>query len=157
MELIILGARLIATSLSNNRSLTYLDLERNKIGPSGCEALASHLILQPIHGATLKTLLLSYNRVGDEGAKALAEVLKCNKSLTNLSLKNNNIKEAGLTVVGSAINSNNTLQKLSIFGNEFCHKVGELFNSQIDRINFIGLDIDISIYHVDGVYMTAEN
>jgi hypothetical protein len=33
-----------------------------------------YIYIQPVHGATLTTLLLSYNRVGDEGAKALAEV-----------------------------------------------------------------------------------
>lgn len=63
----------------------------------------------------------------------------------------------GLTVISKAVYSNNTLKKLSIFGNEFCHKVGLLFDSQIERINSIGLEIDISIYLVDGVYMTAEN
>ena len=41
------GARLLATSLASHAALTHLDLERNKINTSGCEALASHMILQP--------------------------------------------------------------------------------------------------------------
>jgi hypothetical protein len=69
------GARLLASSLSRNYSLTYLNLEGNDIGVSGCEAIASHLILQAKKGtgAVLRSLLLSYNRVA-EGAIALADV-----------------------------------------------------------------------------------
>ena len=68
------GASLLATAIRSNSSLTHLDLERNKIGPAGCEALASCLILKST--GPLTTLLLSYNRVGDEGAKALSEVFE---------------------------------------------------------------------------------
>ena len=68
------GASLLATAIRGNASLTHLDLERNKIGPAGCEALASCLIIRST--GPLNTLLLSHNRVGNEGAKALSEVFK---------------------------------------------------------------------------------
>ena len=72
-----IGAKFLSSSLRNNYILTYLDLERNRIGPSGCEALATHLLLRSRSGSKicLKTLLLSYNRIGDEGATALAQVI----------------------------------------------------------------------------------
>ena len=51
------GARLLATSLASHAALTHLDLERNKINTSGCEALASHMILQPAGGCWCASLL----------------------------------------------------------------------------------------------------
>ena len=69
-----LGAKHLALSLKNNNTLTHLDLERNRIGPHGYEALAAHFRLQVGNNTSLRTLLLSFNRVGDEGALALAEV-----------------------------------------------------------------------------------
>jgi len=52
-----------------------------------CEAIASHMILQPSGGAVLRTLLLSYNDVGNAGAVALAAVISANRPLARLSLK----------------------------------------------------------------------
>ena len=64
-----IGAKFLSSSLRNNYILTYLDLERNRIGPSGCEALATHLLLRKESGSKicLKTLLLSYNIIIPKG------------------------------------------------------------------------------------------
>jgi hypothetical protein len=45
------------------------------------------MILQPSGGAVLRTLLLSYNDVGNAGAIALAAVISANRPLARLTLK----------------------------------------------------------------------
>ena len=66
------GCRLIADSLTRNYTLTHLNLESNRIGVAGAEALASYLIMSSSRGLT--SLKLSYNEVGNAGCLALAEV-----------------------------------------------------------------------------------
>ena len=74
-----------------------------------------------------------------------------------MSLKNNNINEEGLLVLGEAIIKNNTLKTLSIFGNNFTHKAGELFSViNNNRKTNLNLNLDVQIYRVDKEYMTAE-
>lgn len=65
-------ARLIANALYSNHSLVHLNLECNKIGVAGAEALASNMIHKGIN--SLQFLGLSYNFVSNDGAIALAEV-----------------------------------------------------------------------------------
>jgi hypothetical protein len=66
------GCKLIADSLTRNYSLRRLNLECNRIGVQGAEALASYLIMCPSRG--LESLKLAYNEIGNEGCLALAEV-----------------------------------------------------------------------------------
>lgn len=65
-------ARLIANALYTNHSLVHLNLECNKIGVAGAEALASNLLQKGMN--SLQFLGLSYNFVSNDGAIALAEV-----------------------------------------------------------------------------------
>lgn len=74
-----LGTRLIADSLTHCESSTLisLNLESNMIGVGGAEAIASFIILQSKmknYSNCLQILKLSYNKIGDDGAIALASV-----------------------------------------------------------------------------------
>jgi NLR family CARD domain-containing protein 3 len=66
--------------------MTALDIGGNNIGPDGIAAVAAALK----GNQTLETLELSYNPIGDKGAKALADVLKydakARRSTSQLSL-----------------------------------------------------------------------
>lgn len=66
------GACLFAEALNINHSLISLNLECNKIGVMGAEALASNLIIK--QNRSLQFLGLSFNEINDNGAIALAEV-----------------------------------------------------------------------------------
>ena len=79
------GARLLSDALSRNFTLECINLESNRIGVAGAEALASYIILQQrqMEAITprdqtsrqyLRKLLLSYNIIDNEGAIAIAEV-----------------------------------------------------------------------------------
>jgi Ran GTPase-activating protein (RanGAP) involved in mRNA processing and transport len=52
---------------------------------------------------------LSYNSIGDDGAKALAEALKTNSTLTTLDLQNNSIGPDGAKALAEALKTNSTV------------------------------------------------
>jgi Ran GTPase-activating protein (RanGAP) involved in mRNA processing and transport len=152
------GAKLMADTLCTNRSLMCLNLECNRIGTAGAEALATYLIYTTGQGLGygLETLLLSYNVVGNAGCVALAQALETNTSLKHLSLKSNTI-DVALEQLGYALEKNNTLQTLSLFGNDFNQVSGPVFFDLIrNRLRYTGMKLDIEVYVVDGEYMIAE-
>ena len=152
------GARLFAQNLGKTELMISLDLECNKIGVAGAEALASYLIVQARAGRkSLETLKLSHNSIADAGAIALSHALTENKSLRCLTLKSNSIGQSGLVALGNTLNTNNTLEYLSLFGNDFNNEVGKQYDSLIsDRLPYVGLSLDVKTYLVDGVYNIAE-
>jgi len=156
-----LGARLLASSLGRCPSIVSLNLDCNKIGVAGAEGLASYLISQATskgQGGGLRSLRLSYNVVGNQGAIALAEALVVNKQLLELTLKNNSIGEAGLIALGNALCKNNTLKRLAVFGNEFDSDSCKLYDDIITtRLPYLDLTLDVVTYVVDGRVQIAEN
>jgi len=169
------GARLLAYNLNKAKFLISLNLECNKVGIAGAEALASYLIVQAREQAAarnpvatiggnqngdvavgLQHLRLSYNSVGNQGAVALADAIRVNQSLLTLTLKNNSINDEGLLAMKRALEVNNTLQSLQLFGNEF-YATGSQFHDLIEyRLPYIDLKLDIKTYVRDGIYMIAE-
>lgn len=67
-----LGAKLLSSALSINKTMVTINLESNKIGDAGVEALASYFLQRK--ESSLKSIGLSTNCIGDDGAIALAEV-----------------------------------------------------------------------------------
>jgi len=74
-----------------------------------------------------------------------------------LTLKNNTIHSIGLHALAKAIEQTHTLTFLSLFGNHFDNANGKEYYDLINqRIPYIGLSLDITVYVVDGQYMIAE-
>jgi Ran GTPase-activating protein (RanGAP) involved in mRNA processing and transport len=93
------GAQALAQALSqSNTSLTSLDLGWNQIGDAGTRALSQ--------SASLKTLKLSNNKIGDAGAQGLAYALSQNVPLTTPQLWRNKIGDAGAQVLEQALSYN---------------------------------------------------
>jgi len=65
-----------------------LDLDYNRIGDEGAEALGEAIKTNP----SITKLNLNRNQIGDEGAIALAEALQTNTSITALGLYGNQIE-----------------------------------------------------------------
>lgn len=63
---------------------------------------------------TLKTLDLSMNGCGNEGAAALAEVLKTNSSLAYLNVSNNDISNEGISKISKGLEFNESLRSLKV-------------------------------------------
>ena len=68
----------LASSLSKNNTLTYLDLSSNSIGKSGGEILGAAILSNKI----LKVLLLSNNGIESRACFTLCMGIIENKSLT---------------------------------------------------------------------------
>lgn len=102
------GAAAFGEALLMNTTLRVLDLRLNRIPDgAGCAGLIAALASHP----ALETLDLSHNRLGDEVARALAEVLPKQNSLLSLSVSGN--KTFGQTsgeLLLSALRENETLR-----------------------------------------------
>ena len=62
----------------------------------------------------LTQLDISWNGFGNEGAKAVGEALKHNRSLELLDLSNNRIRANGAIILSSGLQNNNTLKILKV-------------------------------------------
>jgi Ran GTPase-activating protein (RanGAP) involved in mRNA processing and transport len=150
------GAKLLADALLVNETLLNVNLECNRIGDIGAEALASYLITRG--GSSVRFIGLSNNMVGDDGANALAEAIRVNTVLTVLTLKNNSINAPGLSSFVEALTENGVMESLTLFGNKFSNSNGKQYLEFIKhRMPVTGVYLDIDIYVVDGQYKVAEN
>lgn len=123
----------------------------------GAEALASCILTQGMH--SLEYLGLSYNSIKNDGAIALADVIRAGTNLRILTLKNNSIGSIGLAAISSALaDGKSNLERLALYGNDFDHNNGMQYMDLIQhRLQYTGLGMDIVVYEVDGVCMIAEN
>eukprot|EP01103_Thecamoeba_quadrilineata_P007706 TRINITY_DN1754_c0_g1_i3.p1 TRINITY_DN1754_c0_g1~~TRINITY_DN1754_c0_g1_i3.p1 ORF type:complete len:338 (-),score=14.59 TRINITY_DN1754_c0_g1_i3:48-1061(-) len=86
-------SNLFLSLLGQNASITFLNLDYNNIGDEGASILAKN--------STIKYLRLRFNRIGDDGAVSLAQ----NNTLTSLDLRCNQIGLRGV----AALETNNTI------------------------------------------------
>lgn len=85
--------------LESQKTLKYLSLLRCSIDDDILQAISTRLLPPYKASKTLIVLDLSSNRITDEGAKTLAEILRTNRKLTYLSLMNNMIGDEGATAL----------------------------------------------------------
>lgn len=154
------GAQILAESMYRSYgSIVSLNLESNAIGVAGAEAIATFIILQTKEAKRfskcLRVLKLANNKIGDEGAVAIADALSTNTSLEEVTLKNNGISR-GLVAVGRALEKNNSLRKITLFGNDFDMESGKIFMDLQTRFSYLSVSVDIQVYVIDGKYMVAE-
>ena len=102
----------LAEMLSCNKSLTELNLRRCAVPEAGLRRIARGLF----HNTSLKMLDISHNNLGMEEAVALAEMLSCNKSLTELNLRECAIPKNGLREIARGLLHNTSLKKLDNSG-----------------------------------------
>jgi len=112
------GAEVLAESLrrsSDTVALCKLILTYNSIGNVGASALGALLGECSVVG--LVELDLNGNKVGDEGAVALAKGIETNTLLTHLNLKANNIGDEGAAEFVDSLDHNTTLLSLDLTHN----------------------------------------
>ena len=139
------GAVHLATALTNNISLTTLNISHNPIGDIGADALkdairSNNIVLTALHigwcgitsegcvqlaaglieNTSVQTLWLNDNHIGAEGARAISKVIEKNKTLQWLLLHGDESLEEG---VDSIIHSlkNTTLQRVYLSSKYKCH------------------------------------
>ena len=71
----------LAEALRGNATLTSMSLNYNQIGDRGC---AARWLIALRENATVTTIRLENNRIGDGGARALADALRENETVTGI-------------------------------------------------------------------------
>ena len=103
------GGKAIAEALISNTSVTHLHLSRNNIGNEGVLALASMLK----NNSTLTHLELNGCELDDASATAIAEALRenANSALKHLCIDSSSIGEDGAIALADMIKCNTVLDK----------------------------------------------
>lgn len=86
--------------------------------------LSSHHTLSEVF-LSLAEVDLSDNKLGDEGAKAIADMLKENGSLVLLKLSGNNFTDRSAEHISPALITNTKLQHLDLSHNALGERAGE--------------------------------
>ena len=130
------GAVHLGAGLTNNHSLTTLEIMDNSIGDIGAAALGDMIrdntVLETLYmynceitsqgfvqlaaglisNTSLKTIWLNGNQCGMEGAKAISYMLEENKTLQRLDLFKDDSLEEGVAVIMAGLQHNTTLNEL---------------------------------------------
>ena len=105
------------------------------MGSVGAIAFASLLE----SSATLRVLDLRYNKIGDEGAEAIAKALGSTKqSLAELRLQQAGIGPAGGKALAEALHGNSALGALDMSGNPIGTSGGKAFEALLEKNAYIG-------------------
>ena len=97
------GVETLAAGIAAHTALASLDLGFNNIGDQGCRALSSALISSSCLSGTLHTLYLAGNVFGEDGARAISEVIRKGSSLKRLHLTGNRIGSIGVRAITEAV------------------------------------------------------
>eukprot|EP01125_Pyxidicula_operculata_P009308 TRINITY_DN3067_c0_g1_i1.p1 TRINITY_DN3067_c0_g1~~TRINITY_DN3067_c0_g1_i1.p1 ORF type:complete len:284 (-),score=47.78 TRINITY_DN3067_c0_g1_i1:302-1153(-) len=104
------GIKHVSESLRTNTTLTYLNLEGNKIREEGTKYLCGSLK----ENTTLTHLIFDVNYVGNEGAQYISDFLRVNSTLTYLTLKRNQFKIEGSQIIAESLKVNSGLTYLHV-------------------------------------------
>ncbi|DAZ98472.1 TPA: hypothetical protein N0F65_004909 [Lagenidium giganteum] len=110
---IITGGEVLATMMTINSTLAFLDLSWNYLRLEGAVEIGRALA----YNSGIRELNLSYNAFGNSGAQAIGESLLSNSTLVRLNLSNNNIPAQAAMTLASALKLNSQLLKLNMDGN----------------------------------------
>jgi Ran GTPase-activating protein (RanGAP) involved in mRNA processing and transport len=102
------GAIAFGNLVSINRALTTLSMDRCRINHAGCVQLAEGLT----ENTTLQTLWMQDNRIGVDGARALSEMITKNKTLRELYLCGDTSLGEGVDSLLASVQNNTTLEGL---------------------------------------------
>lgn len=119
------GGKVLEVIIPKLKKLNSLDLAFCKLGVSGAAS-----IFKIINQTSLANLNLFSNNIDVDGVRALAKVLKDNKSLQCLDLGYNRIKDEGLKQLGSSI-TGSSIKYLCIRYNHIKSKAFEQFLENI--------------------------
>ena len=102
------GAVALGEMLKHNTQLTSLKIGRCGIGPEGCFQIVSALT----QNTTLRLLWMGSNTIGEEAAKLMGEILGQNESLQDLHMEFDSSLGGGANTVISSLQNNKTLRSL---------------------------------------------
>ncbi|RNA15578.1 leucine rich repeat [Brachionus plicatilis] len=116
------GVEILMEALSANKTLKNLYLSANGISPLGLKSIKNHWT------GHLETLFLGANRIGDDGAKIVADILKTDSKLSRLNMTSSRIGPEGMKYLAQSMQSNSSLLLLDLGYMKASMDVGELGN-----------------------------
>ena len=93
---------------------------------------------------SLKTLTMQSNKIDNDGAKAIANFLLSNSTVTFIDLSYNYIKQEGAYHLMKVIEQNKTLISMNLYGNDFLSEIPHLNESLKKNKTLIELTIENS-------------
>jgi len=100
------GVETLVGGIAEHRSLRSLDLGFNNFGDDGCRALAAAMqesAAKAGNCGTIQTLYLAGNLIGEDGAMALADVIRRGSSLRKLYMTGNRLGPDGVKALTEAM------------------------------------------------------
>eukprot|EP01116_Phalansterium_solitarium_P011603 TRINITY_DN27338_c0_g1_i1.p1 TRINITY_DN27338_c0_g1~~TRINITY_DN27338_c0_g1_i1.p1 ORF type:complete len:632 (+),score=262.65 TRINITY_DN27338_c0_g1_i1:103-1998(+) len=107
------GAAIIAEGMRYNEVLSHMDLGSNSIGFDGAAILGEALL-----SSGLLHLSLSRNKIGDAGAKAIAQFIGSSRTIQSIDLSHNKIGPAAGRFLGLAMRDNQSLESINLEKND---------------------------------------
>jgi Ran GTPase-activating protein (RanGAP) involved in mRNA processing and transport len=136
------GITILVNSLHKNNTLIGLNLYSNRLFDKGLYPLVK---LLSNNYSVLQKLHLGSNKISNEGALLLSEMLKTNTILTVLWLDNNRISDEGIHFLSNAlIHQNKTLKELSLKKNKFITSLSLPYFIEILQYNQSLTQLDIT-------------
>ena len=150
------GGKAIAEALMVNSILSTLNLADNMLcgveyGHDTYDALGILAIAEALKSGNgvLTKLDVSYNSIGAEGGKALAEALKGNSVLTSLNLWSNSLGVEGGKAIASAIMANGVLANLNLMGNQIGSEGGKALAAAL-KVNSVLKSLSVARNDIGG-------
>ena len=108
--------------------------------------------------ASLHTLNLKHNQLGDQGVEQLAQCLQTNNMLKHLNISSNNIGDSGARSIGLMLQRNCTLQSLFLSKNSIGPVGVECIAEGLKNVrsSLKSLSLDINKFGQDGAKHLAE-
>ena len=101
------NVRDISTAVITTSTVKVLHMNSNDLAAQDAIAISDMMIY-------LEELYISYNNLGDDGAKLLSEGITNTKTLRVLDIGDNNIGPSGTTAIANALSNNTSLEELDM-------------------------------------------
>jgi hypothetical protein len=124
------GCKILFEALKHNQTLRHLYLSANGITPVGLRSVRD---FYSTGKSQLQTLFLGCNRIGDQGAKIVAECLDHDKHLQTLNLPSSRIGAEGMKHLAEALITHDKMRVLDLGYMRSTLDLGELGNCVEDE------------------------
>ena len=118
----------LCEALKVNTTLSSLDLSGTGISDAGVLSLVEVL---KTNASSLTSLLLSDIKISHQSLKSIAEVLRVNSTLKELTFEGNKVGVGGTKLIAESLKANTTLKLLSLSRNNIKAKCGSLFSDSL--------------------------
>jgi len=161
------GAVVFSKCLKQNSTIKDLVISWNNISFKGAQEIANALDpksffverdvikfvqhcqyyyknVQPLYNASLQSLDISHNYIGDVGAEALGSTLMTNTTLKGLNVSSAGLSDVGIESISNSLHHNTSLQYLYLSGNRITQSLA--IEELVLRNNSL-ITLDLQTHH----------